>query len=265
MFIVAERINSSRKSIAEAIKARDADFIRKEARNQAEAGANYIDVNAGSFVGEETEHLCWLVETVQEATEVPMCLDSPDPSAIAAALKLVKKGPAMVNSITLEKQRLEGMLPLVRERQTKIVALCQSDEGMASTVEQKVAAARQLTDILTGEGMSKDDIYIDPLIYPIATDTQSAAAALGAIREISRQMPEVHTICGLTNVSYGLPVRRLINRTFLVAAMANGLDSAIIDPTDKELMAALRAAEAILDRDKFCANYITAYRQGKLA
>lgn len=264
MLIVAERINSSRKSIAEAIKARDADFIRQEARNQTEAGAHYIDVNAGSFVGEEAEYLCWLVEVVQEATELPLCLDSPDPSAIAAALERVKKGRTMVNSITLEKQRLGGMLPLVRSHQTKIVALCQSDEGMASTIEQKVAVARQMIDALTGEGVAKDDIYIDPLIYPIATDTQSAVAALGAMREISQQIPEVHTICGLTNVSYGLPVRRLINRTFLVAAMANGLDSAIIDPTDRELMAALRAADAILDRDKFCANYITAYRQGKL-
>jgi 5-methyltetrahydrofolate--homocysteine methyltransferase len=264
MLIVAERINSSRKSIAEAIKAKDADFIRKEARQQTEAGANYIDVNAGSFVGEETDFLCWLVDVVQEATELPLCLDSPDPSAIAAALERVK-GPAMINSITLEKQRLEGMLPLVRKHQAKIVALCQSDEGMASTVEQKVAVARQMIDILTKEGMAKDDIYIDPLIYPIATDTQSAVAALGAMREISAGIPEVHTICGLTNVSYGLPVRRLVNRTFLVAAIASGLDSAIIDPTDKELMASLRAAEALLDRDKFCANYITAFRQGKLS
>jgi len=264
MLIVAERINSSRKSIAEAIKAKDADFICKEAREQTEAGANYIDVNAGSFVGEEIDYLCWLVEVVQEATELPLCLDSPDPAAIAAALKLVK-GPAMVNSITLEKQRLEGILPLVRKHQTKIVALCQSDEGMASTVEQKVAVARQMIDILTKEGVARDDIYIDPLIYPIATDTQSAVAALGAMREISQGIPEVHTICGLTNVSFGLPVRRLINRTFLVAAMASGLDSAIIDPTDKDLMASLRAAEALLDRDRFCASYITAYRQGKLS
>jgi 5-methyltetrahydrofolate--homocysteine methyltransferase len=181
MLIVAERINSSRKSIAEAIKAKDADFIRKEAREQTEAGANYIDVNAGSFVGEEADYLCWLVEVVQGATELPLCLDSPDPAAIAAALKLVK-GPAMVNSITLEKQRLEGILPLVRKHQTKIVALCQSDEGMASTVEQKVAVARQMIDILTKEGVARNDIYIDPLIYPIATDTQSAVAALGAMR-----------------------------------------------------------------------------------
>ena len=264
MLIVAERINSSRKSISEAIKAEDADFIRNEAKSQTEAGAWYIDVNAGSFVGQETEYLCWLVGVVQEATDLPLCLDSPDPAAIAAALKLVKK-PCMINSITMEKQRLDGLLPLIKQYGTRIVVLCQSDTGMAHTVEEKVDIAGKMVDILTGEGVAAGDIFIDPLIYPIATDTRSAVAALGAIREITAQMPEVHTICGLTNVSYGLPVRKLINRTFLVAAIAQGLDSAIIDPTDRELMAGLVAAEALLDRDKFCAGYITAYRQGKLS
>lgn len=264
MLIVAERINSSRKSISEAIKAKDAGFIQNEARAQAEAGARYIDVNAGSFVGQEAEYLCWLVDVVQGATDLPLCLDSPDPAAIGAALKQVKK-PCLVNSITMEKQRLEGMLPLVKQYGTRIVVLCQSDKGMANTVAEKVAVARQMVDILTKEGVAPGDIFIDPLIYPIATDTQSAVAALGAIREITMKMPEVHTICGLTNVSYGLPVRKLVNRTFLVAAMAQGLDSAIIDPTDRELMAGLVAAEAILDRDRFCAGYIAAYRQGKLS
>jgi 5-methyltetrahydrofolate--homocysteine methyltransferase len=132
-------------------------------------------------------------------------------------------------------------------------------------VEEKVSVAKELIETLTKEGVALDDIYIDPLIYPIATDTKSAVAALGAIREIMQLFPGVHTIAGLTNVSFGLPVRKLINRTFLVAAMAHGLDSAIIDPTDRELMASLVAAEVVLDRDKFCAGYITAYREGKLA
>ncbi len=264
MLIVAERINSSRKSISEAIKARDADFISKEARAQAEAGASYIDVNAGSFVGQEAEYLCWLVDIVQGTTDLPLCLDSPDPAAIGAALKQVKK-PCLINSVTMEKQRLDGLLPLIKEYGTRIVVLCQSDKGMAHTVEGKLDIAKQMVEILTKEGIAPGDIFIDPLIYPVATDTQSAVAALGAIREITLQIPEVHTICGLTNVSYGLPVRKLINRTFLVAAMAQGLDSAIIDPTDRELMAGLVAAEAVLDRDKFCAGYINAYRKGKLS
>lgn len=262
MFIVAERINSSRKPISEAIKAKNADFIRGEAKAQAEAGADYIDVNAGSFVGQEAEYLRWLVEAVQGATDLPLCLDSPDPEAIAAALELVK-GPAMVNSITLEKSRMEGMLPLVEKYKTKIIVLCQSDKGMANTVEEKVSIAEQVVGILTKEGVARDDIYIDPLVYPVATDAKSPLAVLGAIEKIMASLPGVHTICGLTNVSFGLPARKLINRTFLVAAMSHGLDATIIDPTDRELMSSLIAAEALLNRDEYCAGYLKAFREGK--
>jgi len=264
MLIVAERINSSRKAINAAIQAKDADFIRTEAKNQAEAGASYIDVNAGSFMEQEVEYLCWLVETVQGVTDLPLCIDSPNAEAVAAAMALAK-GPAMINSISLEKSRMAGILPLVKKYQTKIVALCQSDEGIASTESDKVKVAEQLVARLTAEGVALDDIYIDPLVYPIATDTQSAVATLGALGKIMEKFPGVHTICGLTNISFGMPARKLINRTYLVSAMSRGLDSAIIDPTDREMMAGLRAAEALLNRDKFCAEYIKAFREGKLA
>ena len=264
MLIVAERINSSRKAINQAIRDRDADFIRSEAKTQAEAGAHYIDVNAGSFMEQEAEYLCWLVEIVQGVTELPLCIDSPNPEAIAAALEVVK-GPAMINSISLEGKRMMGMMPLVKKYKTKIVTLCQGDEGMATTVSDKVKIAEQMVKVLTKEGIALSDIYIDPLVYPIATDTQSALAAVGAIGKIMQLFLGVHTICGLTNVSFGLPARKLLNKTFLVAAMSHGLDSAIIDPTDRELMASLVAAEALLNRDEFCRRYINAYREEKLS
>lgn len=264
MLIVAERINSSRKAISQAITAKDADFIRSEAKAQADAGADYIDVNAGSFVEQEAEYLCWLAEAVQGVTELPLCIDSPNPEAIAATLEVVKR-PAMLNSISLEERRMAGMMPLVKKHRTKIVALCQSDEGMAATASDKVKIAEQMVEALTKEGIALSDIYIDPLLYPIATDTQSTLAVLEAIEKIMQLFPGVHTICGMTNVSFGLPVRKLLNRTFLVAAMSYGLDSAIIDPTDHELMAGLVAAEALLNRDEFCSRYIKAYREGKLS
>ncbi len=264
MLIIGERINSSRKPIYHAIKAKDADFIRSEAQAQADAGANYIDINAGNFVEQETEYLCWLVEVIQGKTELPLCIDSPNPEAIAAALKSAR-GTAMVNSISLEKARLKGMMPLVKKYKSKIIALCQSDEGMATTVEAKVKIAERSVEALTKEGLALSDIYIDPLVYPIATDTQSAIAALGAIERIVKLFPGVHTICGLTNVSFGLPARKLLNRTFLVAAIFHGLDSAIIDPTDRELMASLIAAEALANRDEFCFRYIKAYRRRELS
>ncbi len=262
MLIIGERINSSRKPIAEAITSRNAAFIQNEAKAQAAAGADYLDVNAGTFVGEEAKHLQWVIETVQEAVDLPLCIDSPDPSAIKAMIPLVKKTP-MINSITLEPSRLEGMLPLVVENKMKVIALCQSGDAIADTAEAKVKMAGQLVESVEAVGIPLDHLYIDPLVYPLATNDRSALATLDAIEQIMKQFPGVHTTCGLTNVSYGLPNQKLVNRTFLVAAIARGLDSAILDPTDKQLFGALKAALMIAGKDEFCMEYITCFREGR--
>jgi 5-methyltetrahydrofolate--homocysteine methyltransferase len=263
VLIIGERINASRKSIAQAIASRDAAFIRNEAAAQAAAGADYIDVNAGTSEAREAEDLGWLIETVQEATEAPLCIDSPDPAVIKAVLPLVRKTP-MINSITLEAARLEGILPLVAQYKAKVIALCQSAEAIAETTDAKVRMAAELAAKADESGIPLDDLYIDPLVYPVATNNLSAAATLRAIEEIMKRIPGVHTTCGLTNVSYGLPKRKLVNRTFLVAAVARGLDSAILDPTDNELFGALKAALLISGKDDYCMDYITAYREGRL-
>lgn len=263
MLIIAERINASRKQIAQAIAGGDRAFIQAEAKAQAAAGAHYIDVNAGTFVGEEADRLKWVVEAVQEATELPLCIDSPDAAVIRAMLPLLKKTP-MINSINLEPSRLEGILPLVLEYRTKVVALCQAEHEMAETTEAKVALAGRLVERLTGAGVPLDDLYIDPLVYPLSTNPQSAAATLNAIGEIMKRFPGVHTICGLTNVSYGLPARKLVNRAFLATAIAMGLDSAIIDPTDRQLYAMLKAVTLVAGKDDFCMGYIGAFREGRL-
>jgi 5-methyltetrahydrofolate--homocysteine methyltransferase len=262
MLIIGERINASRKSIAEAISSRDVAFIQKEAKAQAMAGAEYLDVNAGTFLGEEAECLRWVIEAVQEVTDLPLSLDSPDPSVIKAVIPLVKKTP-MINSITLESHRLEELLPLVAEHKTKVIALCQSGDAIAETTEAKVQMAAQLVERAKLAGVPLDDLYIDPLVYPLATNDQSARATLGAIEEIMRRFPGIHTTCGLTNVSYGLPDRKLVNRTFLAAAIVRGLDSAILDPTDKQLSGALKAALMIAGKDEFCMHYITGFREGR--
>ena len=263
MLIIAERINSSRKAIAKAIADEDRAFIQSEAKAQAAAGANYIDVNAGTFVGEEAAKLKWVVEAVQEATELPLSIDSPDPEVIRAVLPLLKRTP-LINSITLEQSRLEGILPLVLEYRTKVIALCQAEEAMAETADQKVELAGRLVEKLAGAGVPRDDIYIDPLVYPLSTNPKSAAATLEAIAAIMKTYPGVHTVCGLTNVSYGLPARKLVNRAFLAAAISHGLDAAIIDPTDKLLFAMLKAATVVAGKDDYCMEYICAFREGRV-
>jgi 5-methyltetrahydrofolate--homocysteine methyltransferase len=265
MLIVAERVNASRKVIRAALEKLDAAAIANEVRIQADAGAHYIDVNGGTFPGREAELLCWLVDTAQGATELPLCLDSADPDALAAALARVKGEQPMINSINLEPERFARVLPLAREHQAKLIALAQGDGVPAATVPEKVELATRLVEQLLKGGMVLDDIYVDPLVFPVGTDSNSALATVTAMREIMVRFPGVHTICGLTNVSHGLPARKLVNRTFLAGAIANGMDAAIIDPTDPLLMATLLGAEAVFGRDEYCVNFIDAFQAGKLS
>jgi 5-methyltetrahydrofolate--homocysteine methyltransferase len=263
MLIIGERINSSRKPIAQAIAAHDTGFIQNEARIQAKSGADYIDVNAGTSIDKEADQLKWVIETVQEVTKKPLCLDSADPKVIQAVIPLVQS-PPMINSITLEPERLEILLPLAVEHKAKVIALCQAQDSLVHTAEAKVELADRLVEASVLAGVSLDDLYIDPLVFPLASDTQAALAALEIISRIMENHPGVHTTCGLTNISYGLPERKLVNRTFLITAIAFGLDSAVLDPTDNKLYGALKAALTVMGRDKFCLDYISAFRQKRL-
>jgi 5-methyltetrahydrofolate--homocysteine methyltransferase len=264
MIIIAERINASRKNIAKAITAGDAAFIQNEAKAQAAAGADYIDVNAGTFVGEEASRLKWVIETVQAVVDVPLCVDSPDPKVIEDVLPLVKASPVMINSINLEPARLQGLLPLVAENAAKVIGLCQSEDKMAETADEKLKFAGRLVEEVNKAGVPLDNLFIDPLVYPVSTNGMSAVETVTAVERIMKEFPGVHTTCGLTNVSYGLPLRKLINRSFLVMAIDRGLDSAILDPTDTQLYAALKAALVLTGKDDFCMNYVSDFRAGRL-
>jgi 5-methyltetrahydrofolate--homocysteine methyltransferase len=263
MIIIGELINSTRKSIADALKAEDKATIQKIAKDQAEAGAHYIDVNAGSFQDREIEYLTWLVEAVQEVVDLPCCLDSPKPAAIEAALK-VHKGVPLVNSISLERERREKLLPVVAGKGLKIVALCTADSGMPRTVEDRIRIADELVHLLIDHQVKVEDIYVDPLVQPVATDQTFGREFLKSVEQIMSRFPGIHTVCGLSNVSFGLPLRKFLNRTFMAMAIAKGLDTAILDPLDKAMMATVLAAEALAGRDKYCMNFIKSYRGGKI-
>jgi 5-methyltetrahydrofolate--homocysteine methyltransferase len=263
MIIVGEKINTSRKKIAEAVTNRDVDFIVQAAGDQAEAGADFIDVNAGTFPDKETECLCWLVETVQAHIDLPLCLDSPDPAALSEAIKH-HKGEPMINSISLEKDRYEALLPVITSHPCHVVALCMTQTAMPTSVEDRVEAASELIKRLTFKGVPVEKIYVDPLVQPVSVDTKMGLAAVGAINKIMRGFPGVNTICGLSNVSFGLPQRSIINRNFLALCIANGLSAAILDPTDRKLMSTLITVEMLLGRDEYCEKYIDAYQNGIL-
>jgi 5-methyltetrahydrofolate--homocysteine methyltransferase len=263
MLVVGEKINTSRKSIAAAVEAQDVDFISEVAREQAEAGAHYIDVNAGTYLDKEVDYLCWLVQVVQKAVDLPLCLDSPNPEALAEAIKH-HKGEPMINSISLEKERFQALLPVVTDHPCRIVALCMAETSMPTTVEERVQVGAQLINELTNNGISLEKIYVDPLVQPISVDTGMGTAVLGAIQSIMHDFPGVNTICGLSNISFGLPLRKTINRNFLALCMASGLSAAILDPTDQELMATLLSTDMLLGRDEYCESFINAYQEGRI-
>jgi len=261
--IVGERINASRKHIRQAVQERDAEFVRREAKRQAAAGAHYIDVNAGADPRREADDLKWLVETVQSAVALPLCLDSPSARAIKGVLPLVEKTP-MINSITAEPERLRNFLPLVQETGGPVVGLCMTEKGMPCGVADRMTAVEQMCAALEQAGIARTRVHFDPCLAPVATSAEEALAALEAVRRIHRDFTGAHTTCGLSNISFGLPQRNLLNRTWLALLMGAGLDGAILDPTEPHMMATIIAGLALLGRDSFCMNYIQAERAGAL-
>jgi 5-methyltetrahydrofolate--homocysteine methyltransferase len=268
MLIVGEKLNSSIGRVAAAIEARDAATVQDLARRQAEAGAAYIDVNAAVRVADEMDDLAWLITSVQAAIDTPLCIDSPNPAAIARGLELVrasgKLGRPLVNSITAEPDRLHGILPLVAEHSCPVVALTSDELGIPTTVQDRLRIAGKIVAEAEKYGVLQENIYLDPLVLPVATDIRNGAIFMDALAAIKAEYPKVKTISGLSNVSYGLPKRKIVNRAFLVMALHAGMDAAIMDPLDRDLMALLLAGELLMGHDEYCMNYLRAYRSGRL-
>lgn len=261
MLIVAERINASRKKINSAIEEKDAKFIQAEAINQVKAGADLVDINCGTNVKNESSNMEWLVKNVQKVIDKPLVIDSANPEVIEAGLK-THQGHAMVNSITAEENKYKTILPLVKKYNSTLIALPITEKGMPSTAKERLEIIKQLVEILKSYEISPDVVYFDPLVRAISTEPDQAVEFLETIKA-GRTSLGIKTICGLSNISFGLPNRKLINATFLTMTLLVGLDAAIIDPTDSQMMATLKASEALLGKDEFCMKYITFCREGK--
>ena len=264
MIIIGEKINSSLKAIRPAMENYDAAAIQDLAKRQYEAGATFIDINAGMFINDEPDRVEWLVNTVQEVIDAPFSIDTPNPLALEKGLKANKNGKPIINSITDEKERFNSVMPMITKYNTGIVALCMDDSGMPETIDERVTIAERLIKKMTREGVKLEDIYIDPMVRPIGTGSHYGTVAIETIRKVKQEFPEAHIACGLSNISYGIPARKLINQTFLIVAMSAGMDGAIMDPLDKKLMSFIYATEALMGQDEYCMNYLTRFREGLL-
>lgn len=265
MLLIGELINGTREAVRAAILRRDGDYISELASRQDAAGADYIDCNAGTLPEREVEDMCWLVETVQKATQRPLSIDSRNEEALRAGLERHRNGQAFVNSVTLEKGLPERIFPLAREHGARVICLCMEETGVAHSAQDKLRVARALVARAEQAGIAREQLYVDAAVLPVATFGQAGCEFLEAIRAIKAEMPQVHLIAGMSNISYGLPLRRLLNATFLSMAMAHGLDSAILDPTDPLVMSMVRAASLLLGQDEWGEAYLRAFREGRLA
>lgn len=167
----------------------------------------------------------------------------------------------MINSISMEKERYNALMPVISGMDCKVVALCMSDKGMPETEDARISIAEELVNNLVKNNVLLDNIFVDPLVQPLSTKDSYGIEFLNSIEMIMNKFPGIHTVCGLSNISYGLPERMFLNQTFMVMAIAKGLDGAIVNPLDKEMMAAIITAEALAGKDEWCAQYLQAYRQ----
>ena len=266
MLIVGEKINATSKRVAEAIINRDEEYIKGLAIDQADAGADYIDVNAGTGQGsgQEISDLKWVIEVVSEVIDKPLSLDSSDPSALTAALEHYRGSDVMVNSVNAEMERLEPIGRAVAGRNASVVALVMGEGGIPATVDERLEAANTIVEYLDKQGVKQEQIYFDPLVLPISVDTEQGLVTLRTIEQIKSRYPSARTIMGLSNVSYGLPSRGMVNRGFLLMAAAAGMDAAILDPTDSRMMGVVRVADMLTGRDPACKGFIRAHRKGLL-
>lgn len=262
MIIVGERLNSSRTPVFQALNLKDKKYLLDEALKQERAGANYIDLNAATLLEQEVSRLKWAVSLLQKKLAIPLSIDTPNSEAMEEGLK-IHKGKALLNSLSGESNRIKAFLPLIKKYQPRVIILCLDDSGIPKSSDQELAIAEKMVSLLNKEGIGGEDIFIDPLVRPIGADPKAGKHFLEALQKIKKNLPEVKTIAGISNISFGLPRRKLLNRSFFILAIQKGLDAAILDPLDKEIIASLYSAQALLGRDSAMKNYLGYIRRKK--
>ena len=256
--LIGERINpAGKKKLAEALQAGNLEIVGKEALAQAQAGADILDVNVSTFGVNEVTLLPQAVQAVTKTVDTPLCLDSANPEALEAALK-VYKGKPLINSVTGEERSLARVLPLVKEYGAAVIGLVQDDEGIPKDSERRVAVAHKIVERAEAAGIAREDIIIDCLAFAVGADTRSGPAVIEAIRRIKAELG-VNMTLGASNVSFGLPDRNLLNNAFVVMAVAAGVTCLIVDVA--KVRPVILAADLFLGRDKYARRYIEAYRQ----
>jgi len=256
--LIGERINpTGKKKLAAALRSGDLDMVRREALAQVEAGADILDVNVGTPGVDEVTLLAEAVQLVMETVDVPLCIDSSNPSAIQSALS-VYKGKPLINSVTGEESSLKEVLPLVKESGAAVIGLAMGDAGIPGSAEERVAVAHKIVDRATAIGIPIEDIVIDCLALTLGADTQAGRITVETVRRIKDELG-VNITLGASNVSFGLPDRGLLTSAFLGVVVFSGVTCPIVDVA--KVRPAVLATDLVMGRDDYSMRYIQAFRQ----
>lgn len=263
MITIAEKINATIPSVKQVIESRDAEKLIALARSQAEAGADYLDVNIGTGSGsaqDEVDNMAWAVTTIQSEVDTALCIDSADPKVLEAGLRARGDRPALINSTKASEKYLSAVVPLAAEYKKPLVGLAMGAAGIPKTVEERVEACLKIVEACNRAGVETDQLFFDPLVLPVATDVSQGKVTLETISAIKKAIPEAKTVMAVSNVSFGLPKRKIFNTAFLHMAIMAGLDAAILSVLDQALIGAAKTAEAVLGRDRHCRKYSRFWR-----
>ncbi len=261
MIIIGEKINGSIPSVGKAIAERDADFIRNLAKVQSKAGANFIDVCASVNAAVELETMKWLIGLVQEVTDTPIAVDSPSARICADAIKFCNK-PGLVNSVSLEGDKIETIFPIIADTKWECAALLCDDKGIPKTAEKRLEVFAGIMEKAKKYNIVPFRLHIDPLVEMLCTSEDGINMIIKVLTKIKADYPTIHLTGAASNVSFNLPARKMINQAFVVLAMNAGMDSVILDPLNRDMMGLIYATDALLGRDEYCIEYINAYRKG---
>lgn len=257
--LIGERLNTHREDLRVKVFERDKDYVIREARRQQKAGATHLDIHAGGSGPKELEEMLWILETILPVLKenVGIVVDSSSPECLSRALFRIQGRPnTIVNAITNDAERMRTVLPLAVQHGTGVIAILSHGPNPSRTADERLNAAEALRKAMVEAGIPDSKQYFDPQVLPLGFDPCQPKAVLETLREIKRRWPFVHTIVGLSNISFNVPGRSLLNRTFLAMLLASGIDGAILDPRDKTLRKTLLSARALLGQDDFLADYL---------
>ena len=264
MIVIGEKINATRSAVRDIIEQRRASPLVDLARQQAAAGAMYIDVNVGTGKGtrqDEIEAMQWAVTTLNTVVEKPLCIDSADAAVLEAGLEAMDGKPAMINSTKADTKYLASVLPLAERFGAPVVALAMDAKGIPETVEGRINACHMIAEGCRKYNVPITSVFFDPLVLPISTDARQGKVTLDTLAAIKANFPGARTTMGLSNISFGLPGRTLLNAAFLQMAICAGLDAAIMDPLNEDMMQAARTGDALMGKDRHFRKYSHALRK----